>query len=147
MSDETESDQPEQAPEEQKPDAPSADGQKPPSAVKTLQQAVAERIAGSGDAVLERVAEHFADETIKKRVDQVKQAMTQLDNLERDLRKIKADQVAYDESGKVVHTLYSREKLEERKKLTQRIEKVQRAIDKALTKGDYGDIGGLGSGS
>jgi hypothetical protein len=110
----------------------------------SVREAVAEKLATSGETVKGRVVDLMVEETLKKRVGQVMSAMTERDNLEKDLRKLKPDVLHYDESGAPAATLYSKVAIEQRKKVTDRIAKVEKAIAKALDENDFGDVMQLG---
>lgn len=107
---------------------------------------VAERVGSSGPTVLERVIEIMTEEQLKKRVSTLLATMTMADNLVKDIRKIKPDHVLLTEEGSVVSSGYSKQKLEELNKLKAKLAKVEKAINKALETGDYGDINNLGGG-
>lgn len=111
---------------------------------QTIREAVAAKIAASGPSILEQVADALAEEVIGKRVKQVHAAMTELDNIARDLKKLKPDQVAYDESGTVQNSFFSKKVIDDRKKLSEREAKIQKALAKALENNEWGDMGNLG---
>ena len=110
-----------------------------------LNEAVAERIANSGNTIFSRVVDIMADETIAKRVKQITTAMTEADNLVKELRKLKPDVVSYDESGAVISSAFSKARIDERAKNSNRRRKIEAAITDALDKGDWAKIGQLGA--
>ena len=110
-----------------------------------IREAVTERIAKSGDEIASRVVDLLAEETLKKRVQQITQAMTESDNLNRDLKKMKPDIVTYNADGSRASESFSKKVIDDRNKAMARIKKVEAAITKALDTGDYGDVASLGS--
>ena len=108
-----------------------------------IKEAVAVKLSQSSALVAETVIAQLAQETVDKRVQQITQAYTELDKLQKDYFRLKADIISFNEDGSVKEQAFSKERLEERKKSLERQEKIQKAIDKALDKDDWSDIGGV----
>lgn len=109
-----------------------------------IREAVAERIANSGELVAERVVDALADTTLQKREQQVSQAITESDNLARDLQKLKPDALTFNQDGTVAAEAFTKARIEQRAKLKSRIEKIENALAKALEKNDWNPIAHLG---
>lgn len=108
--------------------------------MNSVQVKVAETIANISPKVEDKVVDVLVDREVKRRSDALVSALDKLDKMEKELLKIKADQISFDEDGKVVSQTYSKAKKEEKDKLSQKITKAVNAINKALEKGDYGDV-------
>ena len=106
----------------------------------TLQETVASTISGSGDNVAQKVVDFFVQKETDRRVTALTAAVTSLEADEKSLLKIKPDQQSYNADGTVAQEFYSKAKIEERKKLTEKIEKLKKAVSKALEKNDFGDL-------
>lgn len=111
-----------------------------------ITEAVAKKIADAGPDTLERVVSTLAEEVLRKRVNALVSAYTESDNLAKKLRTLKPDQLGYDDTGAVVSQSYSKQRLEERKKVEARTARVNKAINKAVESNDFGDLFKLGDG-
>lgn len=107
-------------------------------------EAVAERLAKSGDIVAERVIDAMVEVALKKREQQVSQAFTESDNLARELAKLKFDVLTYNQDGTVAAEVFTKARIEQRAKLKSRIEKIENALAKALKYNDWNPIAQLG---
>ena len=65
-----------------------------------------------------------------------------LDSLKKELLKIRPDE-RLDDAGEVTSSSYSKEDYNTLKKSREKIEKLDRALEKAIAKKDYGDLYGL----
>lgn len=102
---------------------------------------VATRVKELGSAAVEEAAINImTDRTVKKRTDAVVAVVDKIDSGERELRKLVADQVTYDEAGKKTGETFSKAVVESRGKVTQRTAKLRKALDKALDDGDFSDV-------
>lgn len=107
----------------------------------TIRSQVRERLASVGDRTREAVIEHFAQQEADKQAQAIIKGLDKLDGLERDLRKVKPQFSGFDGEGKPMgEPMFTKEQVEERKKLVGQIEKLTNAINKADDKGDFGDL-------
>lgn len=108
----------------------------------SITNAVAEKIAAISPAVNEKVIDALVARELEKRSDAVLGGLDKLRTMQNDLRKIRPDVGgAFDEDGNEVKpTLYSKAKFDERKKLNEQIEKLQKALDLAIDKGDMSKL-------
>lgn len=113
--------------------------------IKTITDAVAEKIAEISPAVNEKVIDALVARELEKRSDAVIKGIDKLRTMQNDLKKIKPDVGgAFDENGaEIKPTLYSKAKFEERKKALEQIAKLQNALDLAIDKGDMEKLYGL----
>ena len=70
----------------------------------------------------------------------MKKAMIELATQKREMDKIRPDDVKYDLGGKLVQELYSKELIDKRKKSSEKSQKVEKALTKALVEADYTDL-------
>jgi DNA-binding ferritin-like protein len=108
-----------------------------------IKEAVAERIASSGEEISRRVVDFLAEATIAKRAKMVTDAIIEVDNLTKDLKRLKPDLTAYNQDGTVASQNWSKKAADDHARLSGRIAKVTKAIDSALA-GNFNDIGNLG---
>lgn len=104
-----------------------------------LQNIVTETVKSSNERVVNEIVDYFVSKEVKKRVEAGTSAMQEVEKLQKELLKFKPDQVSYDVDGKPVSETFSKTKIDERKKLADKIEKLRKALEKALD-GDYGDL-------
>ena len=97
----------------------------------TLKETVAEKIAGLGPVVHEAVATALADQVKEKRVKAVLTALNLKEETEKELKKIKPEQT-FDGDGKVVSEFYTKANFESRKKVTEKLAKIEKALNEAL---------------
>jgi hypothetical protein len=108
--------------------------------VKTITDKVAEQITTISPAVNESVVNFLVNKEVDKRSSAIIQGIDKYNGLKNDLRKVKPDQVLFAEDGKEVSSGYSKAKLEERKKLIEQIEKLEKALDQAIGGGDMSKL-------
>ncbi len=113
----------------------------PAPRTNTVTERVADQLKSISETVNEKVISVLVEREVNKKTDQLVSAIDALQTMERELRKIKPDIEAYDDNGKLVSANWSKAKLEERKKLNERINKARKAINMAVEKGDYSKVG------
>jgi hypothetical protein len=97
----------------------------------TLKETVAERIAGLGPEVQSGVADVLVDQVKKKRIDAVLTALNLKDEKEKELKKIKPTET-FDGEGKVASSTFSKADNDNRKKVTESLAKIEKALNEAL---------------
>ena len=110
-----------------------------PDVLSALNKSVAVKIAGSTTQVVDSVVDQFVNQEINRRTEALFKAIVETNKLRDEFKKVKPDQVSYDETGKVVLESWSKAKLEERKKAQEAIKKKEKAIEKALA-GDFSQL-------
>lgn len=112
------------------------------SATKSINVAVAEKLSAAGSIVLNSVIDRIAEVEIKRRADALLKAVEAAERLQRDLNKVnRPDQVVYSTDRKPVSEGYSKARLDEIEKLTQKLAKIDKAVAKATAdKPDYTDL-------
>lgn len=111
---------------------------------KTIQTAVAEQISKIHPRVESMVVDKLVDRAIEARVVPIAQGMDKLKELEEELKKIDHfDSKTFNADGSVKDQSYSGKRIEELKKLRDRIAKLIGAIQKAFDHGDIKDLNQL----
>lgn len=106
----------------------------------TLRETVAAQVAQISPAVMDRVVAHLVAEEERKRADAIVKGVGDLNALQRERNKIaRPDAVTYNADRSVAAESYSKARLDEIEKLDKRIDKLTKALDKALA-GDMGDL-------
>ncbi len=108
--------------------------------IQNITTKVAEKLAAISPAVSEKVIDHLVTKELNRRSEAVIGALADLDKMSNELKKLKPDVVAYAEDGSVASSNWSKPKLDEKNKATQKIAKLTAAVDKALNSNDYGDL-------
>lgn len=107
----------------------------------TIREAVAENLKGLSDRTRNQVIEHFAAAEATKQATAIIKGLDKLAELERERYKIKPSYQGFDLEGKGVgEALFTKDQVEQNKKLGEQIEKLTKAINKADDKGDFGDL-------
>lgn len=87
------------------------------------------------------VIEHYAKLEADKQANALIKGMDKLTELERERYKIKPTFAGFNAAGEPVgEALFSKEQLDQLKKLNEQIEKLTKAIDKADEKADFSDL-------
>lgn len=103
---------------------------------KSIKQLVSERLAESYPVLEARIVDVLAEDVLTKRQDHFLKALTALDQAEGELKKLGPDNKQFDGNGAVVSETYSQDQLNKKRKVVERIEKINNAINKAA-QGDY----------
>jgi hypothetical protein len=111
-----------------------------PINTQSIAVAVADRISKIAPAVTDKVIEHLVNKELMRRSEAVINGMSELDKLKNEARKMKPDMISYNLDGSIASSTWSKAKLDEKNKADQKIEKITKAIDKALTDNDYSDL-------
>jgi hypothetical protein len=113
----------------------------------TIREAVAEQLGDLSNRTRSAVVEHFARQEAEKQANAIIAGLSKLKELERDRMKIKPTNAGYDGAGNAVgEPMFSKEQVEQMKKLDEQIEKLSKAITKADDKADFGDLYNLTKG-
>lgn len=109
----------------------------------TLREAVATQIAALSPTVEQAVIDALVTAETQKRADAIVKGIETLNGFQKELAKInKPDQVSYNADRTVSGESYSKDRLDAIEKITKKIDKLTKALDKALG-GDMGDLYGF----
>ena len=106
---------------------------KPQTVTSTVLSEVAEQLKNSAPAVQDQLKKVLVERELNKRVDILDKALTKLSELKRDVSKVKPDVETFNEDGTKVSALFSKAKLEERKKAQEALDKLTKLIEVALS--------------
>ena len=107
---------------------------------KPVHEQVAEQLANSSPQIEKGVVDALVKRQLDKRTDALVKVYDDVDRLRLDLRKMKPDLVSCNEAGDVLEANWSPSAAKARKELVDKIEKYQRALDKAHDKNDFADV-------
>ena len=102
-----------------------------------LKNDVAGKVAELSPAIKDAIISKLAEEEIKIRKDEALTAITQIEILEKEIRKIKPDQESFDAKGDKVSETYSKQAIDNRNKKQQALDKWNAALKKALEEHDW----------
>lgn len=109
-----------------------------------MQTSISLKVAELVKALLPTVEAAVVDALVKREVDKRSSAivitMDRLAKLEHEFYRLGPDIITYDDLGKKVTESFSKARIDERTKATQRITKLENALTKAIEKADYGDL-------
>lgn len=108
--------------------------------MSNINTAVADRLANIAPVVSEKVINHLVEKEVNRRADAVILALSTIDKLTSDLKKFKPDIVSYNGDGTEASANWSKPKLDEKNKVESTIAKLNKAVEKALTENDFGDL-------
>ncbi len=98
----------------------------------SIKETVAERVGALGAAVQEGVVTVLVDQEKEKRVKAILGAMNLISDTQKELKKIKPDQT-FDKDNKLVGETFSKSNMESKKKLEEKIAKVEAALAQATS--------------
>lgn len=101
---------------------------------------VAEQIAGLSPKVEGAVVDVLVTRELTRRSEALVTVMDKLTKAEKDFKKLGPDTVTFDENGQKLTETFSKARTEERKKATEQIEKMTKAINKALENADFDNV-------
>ncbi len=114
----------------------------------TIRAAVLESVKNVGPRTREAVVEHFAQREADKQAQALIKGLDKLSDLEKDLSKVRPQHTMFDETGAGVgNPTFTKEQVEQRKKLNEQIDKLTKAINKADDQNDFGDLYNLTKGN
>lgn len=114
---------------------------------KTVHDMATEQLAELGPSVIAEVASRMAQREVQKRADKMVQAIDKIATLTLEHKKLGPDDVRFNAKGEKESESYTKKRIDEINKSKSNIEKLQAAVAKAHTTGDYSDIDKLlGSG-
>ena len=112
-----------------------------PEERKTIREAVADTLNALSERTRSQVVEHFASIEATKQATAIINGLDKLASLENERRKIKPSYAGYDlEGAGIGDPVFSKEQVEQNKKLGEQIEKLTKAINKADERDDFGDL-------
>lgn len=118
-----------------------------PDVKLTIREAVAEQLGDLQGRTRNAVVEHFARAEAEKQANALISGLSKLSDLEKQRLRIKPSPAGYDAKGAPVgDPLYSKDQLDQLKKLDEQITKLSNAISKADDKADFGDLYNLTKG-
>jgi hypothetical protein len=113
------------------------------SVMSEVQKDIKSRIVELNSTVRDSYVNAEVQAKLASRVELVKKAIVEVATLQKEIVKIKPDQVLYDCDGKVAQSLYSKELVEKRGKAYEKAEKIEKALSKAFDTADYTDLENL----
>ncbi len=121
-------------------DQPAVNAEKgTPTAVEILAE-IAERVKASNPAVRENYVANRVSSEISDRVALLDKGIQKRQELVGELRKAERPEQAYDVTGAVVSTFYTKDAVAAIKKAREALQRVDNAIEKAIVDGDYSKL-------
>lgn len=93
--------------------------------------------AQTDGSIRQKVVEHFAEVEKARRVDMLVKAMDARTEKAKELSRIKPDNICYDEDGQQTSASWSKEQAAKRKTLRKELNRLDKAINKAINDADY----------
>ena len=93
--------------------------------------------AHQNNEIRERVVNHLTEVEVDRRATLLQSALDKRDELYKELNKVKPDQVQCNADGQVVNEFFTKAQSKKRKDATDKLNKIDKAINKAVTEADY----------
>jgi hypothetical protein len=113
--------------------------------IKTLRETVAEQVAAISPEVETKVVDHFVAAETRKRADAIIKGMDDLAALQKERPRLAKGTTLYNADRTVASETFTQQMLDGLEKHDKKIEKLTRALDKAIA-GDMGDLLNIGKG-
>lgn len=105
-----------------------------------ITEAVIANMKDMSPRVVDKVVEAVVERELNKKAEALVRVFDLVSREEKELKKIKPDIVSYNEDGSVASSTWSKQALDNKGKLEKSIEKMKKAVDKALDTNDYSDV-------
>lgn len=105
-----------------------------------IQKDIKTRLVSTNDVVREKYIEGEVASKVVERVALLKSAIAKAVEIDKEIKKIKPDQVLYDVNGAVVQEYYSKAVSDKLKELKDKSVKLEAAIIKAFETADYSEL-------
>ena len=110
-----------------------------------IKEKLAERLLTSGSDVKNNVLDTLYNNELKTRTDACLKVLTKIEEKEKELKKLKvSDNNIYDEKGTVVAGGYSKARVDDIKKASDELERLNKALENALENNDFTRVLELG---
>lgn len=112
--------------------------------MKSINETVAAKLSDISPTVNGRVVDLLVEKEITRRVELITQGLSRLTEFDRENRKLsKPDVETFNADMTPAAPQFSKARVEEINKHREKTEKLQKALDKAIDKGDTGDLANL----
>lgn len=111
---------------------------------KSINEAVASKLENISPVVAEQVVNLLVEKEVNRRVELITQGLAKLNEYDREARKLSKPNVeTFNADLTPAAPQFSKERVEEITKHREKTEKLSKALDKAIDKGDIGDLANL----
>lgn len=105
--------------------------------VTTIRESISKQIKDLNSTVAEGVISSLVSVEIEKRKEMVRKAVIQYEELEKSLKKIKPDNISYNEKGEEITAGWTKVGLENFNKSKKELENLNKAIENAIVTANY----------
>jgi len=107
-----------------------------------LRSEVKDRVkdASTNGTIREMVVDSLTEVEVNRRAKLLESALDKRDQLYKELNGIKPDQVQCDANGAVANEFWTKGQAKKRQQATEKLNKLDKAIDKAVTDADYDNL-------
>lgn len=109
--------------------------------IKSINVAVAEKIAAVGSKIaIDTVVDNLVKTEVNRRADALEKVLKLHEDTFREIRKVKPDQVTYNLDGTKATETYSKAAIDNNKKLTEKLAKIEKAVVNATDNNQWSDV-------
>jgi multidrug resistance efflux pump len=110
----------------------------------SINEQVAAKLADISPTVTGKVVDLLVEKEVNRRVELITQGLSKLNEFDRETRKLsKPDVEAFNADLTPAAPQFTKARVEEIKKHGEKVEKLTKALDKAIDSGDIGDLANL----
>lgn len=118
----------------------------PKSVTRDIREAVKNGLLNANDVVKADIILQFVNEEVGKRKDATMKVLSKIEEIEREIRKVRPTHAGYDQSGEPVGTpVFTKEQVDGLKKSNEQLTKLTNALELALVKNDFTKVFELGA--
>jgi hypothetical protein len=112
---------------------------------KSIKELVSESLAGSGAERIRRVVDILTEQTLEVQVKQILKGKELLEAAEKELSNIRPDKTL-NAQGETVSEFFTPEKFGLKRKVTEKVNQLTQALNKAIDEGDFDQLSKLTKG-
>ena len=109
--------------------------------INSLQVTIAEKLREfNSNKIIDSVVDRLVDVEVSNRINICVQAVNLYEDLLVESKKIKPDIVSFNDDGSPANVLWSKQKIEEKNKMSDKITKINKTISRALEENNWKDL-------
>lgn len=106
---------------------------------------VKDGLLNANEQVKDAIVSNYVAEEVSKRIKATTNVLSSIESTEREIRKVKPTPAGYDDKGNAIgQPVFSKEQVENLKKLRESLSRLEKAVELALTKNDFSKVFELG---
>ena len=111
-----------------------------PTQASTIKEAISAKIKESNPLVLSGLIDELVEKEIRRRKETIKAGIEKYEELEISLKKMKPDNITFNQDGSQASSSWSKDALDKFNKATKELEQLNTALDNAINNINYDQL-------